>query len=68
MRKGTGEEQECPDQEEHEYPSSVYVVPCVLVKSNGVVPGEEDEYSHKTVPREFDDDVGDHEDLPAIGL
>lgn len=68
MGKSTGEQEECPDQEEHEYSSSVNVVSGVLVESNGVVPAEEDEHGHQTVPRQFDDDVGNHEDLPAVGL
>lgn len=44
------------------------LVPRVPVESDGVVPAEKDEDGHQTVPGQFYDDVGDHENFPAVGL
>lgn len=61
-------EQERPNEKEHEESSYMNVISCVLVESNRVVPGEEDEDGHKTVPGDFDHDVGQHEDFPTVRL
>jgi hypothetical protein len=63
-----GEEEESPHQEEHREPSDVNVVAGVLVESDRVVPGEEDEDRHETVPRNFDENVGQHEYFPTVRL
>lgn len=68
MCESTGEEQECPDQKEHQNTSTVDGVSCVSVESDGIVPAEEDENSHQTVPQQFNNDVREHEGLPAVGL
>ena len=41
---------------------------CVLEKSNWVIPAYEDEKTHERIPWNLDDDVGEDEDLPGIGL
>lgn len=40
----------------------------VVVEAYGVVVGKEEEDGTEGVPGKFDDDVADHEDLPAVGL
>ena len=68
--EGGGEEQEGPDEEEHQGAALVDLVggDRVAVHADGVVEGEEDDDGHEGVPGEFDDDVGEHEDLPRVGF
>lgn len=41
---------------------------CVSIEADGVVPADEDEDGHECVPGELDEDVGEHEDGPGVGL
>lgn len=68
--EGRGEEEELPDQQEHEPGAGGHAVGGrrVVVQPDGVVPGEEDEHGHERIPGQLDDNVGDHECLPAIRL
>ena len=40
----------------------------VLVETDGVVEAEKDNNGHEAVPGQFDDDVGEHEGLPAVSF
>ena len=68
--EGTGEEQELEDEEEHQPAALVHGVGGfrVAVQADGVVPADEDEEGGERVPREFDDDVGEHEGSPGVSL
>ena len=68
--KGGGEEQEGPDEEEHQRASFVGGVRRygVAVHADRVVEAEEHNDSHDGIPWEFDENVGEHKDLPGIGL
>ena len=70
VRERRREHQELPDEEEHQAAALRHRARGygVVVQANGVVPAEEDEDAHQGVPREFDDDVGDDEDLPGVRL
>ncbi|TFA97843.1 hypothetical protein CCMA1212_010383 [Trichoderma ghanense] len=68
--KGAREDEELPEQQPHEA-ASLGDLACrggVLVEADGVVDADEHDDGHERVPRDLGDDLGQHEDLPAVRL
>lgn len=41
---------------------------CVVLETNRVVHADEEDQGSKCIPRDFHDDVSDHESFPGVGL
>jgi hypothetical protein len=67
--EGGREQEELQREEEEEGTTLVFCsgVDGVVVEADRVVEAHEDDDSHKSVPGQFNGDVGDHESLPGVG-
>lgn len=68
--KGTREDEELPEEKPHESTALGSLASCfgVLLEADWVIDADEHEDGHETVPGDLGEDLGEHEDFPAVGL